>query len=469
MRKNIAILLIILIYILFFGLISSLRQYNFQTQTSDMGIFVQNMWNTAHGRIMQNTLEELPNHFAIHMSPFLLLIAPFYRICDSPYFLLWIQTVAIAIGALPLYLSAKNILRSSAWALAIASAYLLYPSTQWMNLYDFHSISFLPTLLFAALYFVQTNKLFWASIFLVLASATQEDAILVVAFFALWLFSLKSFKNTVQWEYKKVWTYGIALCSLVYFVIAIKILMPAFGGGLLRLDRYSYLGNNFSEITKNLFTNPYIFIRSVFATTKLIYLVWLFAPVAFLPILAPHALLLLIPGLLENMLTNYAFQFQGLYQYDAVVIAGIFIGVVFGIEHILKKWSAHEKKFLRIFIFISLFAFLLRSPVSPISFPTDLFKNNPHWDTLRRMVNTVPPNASVSANTNIVPHLANREHIYLLGREPFPVDIVLIDGADLFGFKTSEEFQAYADSYALSGKYEIRSINERYFIFVRKQ
>ena len=84
------------------------------------------------------------------------------------------------------------------------------------------------------------------------------------------------------------------------------------------------------------------------------------------------------------------------------------------------------------------------------------------------MTNAIPANVSVAANTNLVPHLADRERIYMLGREPVPADVVLIDGGDFFGFRDAETFQAYADSYALSGNYDIQIIDDRYFIFFRK-
>ena len=487
----------IFLYIIIFGVFTSLRQYNFQTQTGDMGIFVQNMWNTAHGRIMQNTLEELPNHFAIHWSPFLLLLAPLYRIFQSPYFLLMIQTIAIALGALPLYALAKYVLRSSSWALVVASAYLLYPSLQWANTYDFHEIAFLPTLLLGALYCFISGRTRWAAFFFILAAATKEDAILVVAFAGIWL-TLRKGDTLAHHAYSRAREllcsptrkrnsigsaevlkdiifspnfYGsvITVAFLFYFLVTIKLIMPTFGGGLLRIDRYAALGSSFGDIAKNLLTHPRLLFATIMTIPKLQYLFWVFAPVAFVPLFAPSTLILLVPGLLENLLTTFQFQFQGLYQYDSTIVAGIFVGVVYGLHNIRAWWPKKEKIVFWIFLVAMAIGYFFRSPLNPWSFPTELFKINPHWEALRTITQDTPPTASVAANTNLVPHLAEREHIYMLGREPAPVDIVLIDGADLFGFKSPEEFQSYADHYAFSNNYEIRSIQNRYFIFVRKK
>src|SRR3989338_2492310 len=98
----------IVIYIIIFGVVTSLRHYNFQTQAWDLGIFDQVVWNIANGNGMSTTLEFVQNHFAVHMSPILYLLAPGYLVFPSPYFLLILQTIALALGAWPLYLLAKR-------------------------------------------------------------------------------------------------------------------------------------------------------------------------------------------------------------------------------------------------------------------------------------------------------------------------------------------------------------------------
>src|SRR3989338_11707587 len=82
----------IAIYIVIFGVVTSLRHYNFQTQAWDLGIFDQVVWNISRGNGMSTTLEFVQNHFAVHMSPILFLLAPGYLVFPSPYFLLILQT-----------------------------------------------------------------------------------------------------------------------------------------------------------------------------------------------------------------------------------------------------------------------------------------------------------------------------------------------------------------------------------------
>ncbi|QQG46567.1 MAG: DUF2079 domain-containing protein [Candidatus Niyogibacteria bacterium] len=465
-----AVLAAIFVYIAVVGSVSVARHYDFQTQAWDMGIFFQTFWNTAQGRIMQNSIEEVSNHLGVHMSPIIFVLLPGFLVFPSAYYLLIIQTLALALGALPLYLFAKKVLERRGSALIIAFGYLLYPALHWVNFFDFHPIAFLIPALLAAFYFFNEKKWLWFWVFMVLASVTQEDAILAVAFSGLFL-------AVLHWRQRDERKNGlwVAAAALGYFIISVKLIMPVFGGGLLRLDRYAALGGSFSEIARNLFTHPPLFFKTAFTAPKLTYLFWIFFPVLFLPFIRPLSLLLLVPGLLENLLTNFSSQFSGFYQYDSMLIAGIFISSVYGLKSLLKIWPEKIIWVKWLFAAVILAGFLFRSPVSPFYFPTEIFKSNERRQTLRQIVKNIPGEISVSAHANILPHLAKRERVYMLGSEPFWVDgkpfrpdAVIIDGGDLFGFYNPEALQSYADSYALSGEYNIQVIRERYIIFGRK-
>ena len=95
------------------------------------------------------------NRFAAHVEPILFLIAPLYRfVTDDPRLLLWLQAIVIALGGLPLYGLARRRLDSPWAALALVAAYSLLPAVELVTLYDFHAVGLAPTLLLAALYFL---------------------------------------------------------------------------------------------------------------------------------------------------------------------------------------------------------------------------------------------------------------------------------------------------------------------------
>ena len=458
----------ILFYIVVFGVVTSLRHYNFQTQTWDLAAFVQSIWSAAHGGGLVNTLEQVPNHLGLHFSPFLFLLAPFYRIFESPYLLLVIQTIGLALGALPLYFLAKRHLPSF-WPLFISGAYLLYPGLHWANIYDFHEITFFIPLLLAALYFFELEKWLWGGIFLTLAASVKEDAILAVIFVGLYLLAKRSEISRRRFNANQKAGIFIAVIALVYFIAVVQVFMPALGGGVLRFDRYTNLGETPAEIIKNIAADPLLLPATIFTGEKIRYLFWLFLPLTFLPFLSWRPLILLIPGLAENLLTDYQFQFSGLYHYDSILIPGIFLAVIYGVKFFLTRWPEKEKFLKYAFLTTMAIGFLFRSPINPVYFPAHYFQSTPQETAYRNMVKIVPPDVSVAAQTNMVPHLANREKIYLAGLEPEIADIVLLDAKDLFGFKEESVFKEYLDGYMLSDQYRFQMFDDRYIILLNKK
>ena len=479
----------ILIYVAVFGLITALRHYNFQTQTWDLAAFVQSFWNAAHGRGLVNSLEQVPNHLGLHFSPFLFLLVPGYVIFQSPYFLLFIQTIAIALGAIPLYFLANRILNKRLLSHVIAIAYLLYPGLQWANMYDFHEITFFIPLFLAALYFIEVQKFGWAALFLALSASVKEDAILAVAFAGIYaLLTAKSHPEAQsRMNLKRSFTefilsqsngfrmtnksFGILIivASVIYFVLAVKVFMPALGGGVLRLDRYANLGETPTAVVENIVKNPVILVDTILTKEKATYLFWLFLPVLFLPFFSWRSLILLLPGLPENLLTNYQFQFSGLYHYDSILIPGIFVGAIYGLKNILEKHSMTEKYLKWGFIGVIVGVFLSRSPLGITSFPVQYFQKNQQWEDYRQLIRFVPPEISVAANTNLVPHLAHREIIYQAGLEKDFVEMSILDAADLFPFTIKEEMQGYIDYYLATGNYTTNVLKGRYVIILNNK
>jgi len=455
---------IVALYIIIFGVFTALRHYNFQTQTWDMAIFTQTMWNTINGHVMLNTIEEMPNHLGLHWSPILFLLIPLYWLFTSPYTLLIIQSVALGLGAVPLYFLARHILQSEKWGLVIAGSYLLYPSLHWMNTFDFHAIPLLVPLLITAFYFIETARWKWVSLFLILSALVREDAILVLVFVGIYLLVRRASAST----HRKGGAV-IAVASIGYLILTLAVLMPAFSDGeLLRFDRYQNLGDTPAEAVITVLTKPGVVAKTIFTADKLNYLLWLLLPVAFLPLASGAALLLLVPGLLENLLTNFASQFSGSYQYDATLIAGLYVCVIYGLKNITARFPV-AKIMLWVVVGAAVFGFIARSPISPFNFPFQLLQENKVWDDYRRIIDPIPPGASVAAHTNLVPHLSHRKHIYMLGTEPFLMDVVVVDTADHFGFPSKAALDEYINLYLSTGTHRGIFFADRYMLLLHNR
>ena len=85
------------------------------------------------------------------------------------------------------------------------------------------------------------------------------------------------------------------------------------------------------------------------------------------------------------------------------------------------------------------------------------------------MLRLVPPQVSVAAHTNFIPHLTDRREVYFAGFEQKRVDIVLLDAGDPFGFGSEEALANYVEDYQHSGEYNSYIFSNRYVVLLNKK
>jgi len=176
-------------YFIVFSLFSIARHYTFQTSAFDLGIFQQALWNSLNGNLFYETPDLYNNptgsFLGVHFSAIMFLLVPIYAIHSGPETLLVLQSLVIALAALPLYKLASHILRTKFRGLSIAAIYLLYFPIHLLNSYDFHLEAFLPLFIFSFSYFLVVKKPIKAVFFALLAMLTMEVAPIIVGFVAL--------------------------------------------------------------------------------------------------------------------------------------------------------------------------------------------------------------------------------------------------------------------------------------------
>src|SRR3989344_4584437 len=180
----------IALYIAYFTLASFLRYDNFYTGRYDLGNMVQTVWNTSQGRILAVSDDfGITSRLAYHADFFLAFLAPFYIIWPNPKMLLLLQAVILALGGLFVYKLSLNILHRKTVSLIFAFSYLINPSLQRSNLYDFHAIVFATTFLLGAFYFMKLRRYKWFLFFAFLAGSTKEEVWAIVGLFGLFIVS----------------------------------------------------------------------------------------------------------------------------------------------------------------------------------------------------------------------------------------------------------------------------------------
>ena len=319
-----------------------MKYYSFQTYAYDLGIYNQALHTPLYnGQLFYNTADLLANPtgnlFGIHFSPILLVIFPFYLLYTAPPTLLVIQTFALALGALPLYLLALKKLKSEKWALVLAILYLLNPALQGVNWYDFHPEAFLPMLLLFSIYFFETKKtkLYLASVILTLFCI--EFAALLLVFLAVYfILSLKPWKRDQLDVSKLKFAAVTILLSFVWLIVSIQI-MHAINPLVRPMSGETFWGEigakNILDIPAQAVTNPERVIQALTfdGNLKLVYLLVLLGSVAFLPLFEPLIVICLAPWLITCFISNYLPFYQFGDQYPAYILSFLFYGAVLGL------------------------------------------------------------------------------------------------------------------------------------------
>lgn len=485
------------------------RQNAYLTNAEDTGIMDQAIWNTIHGHILHQTICNTIGdtncynqagimRFAIHFEPVLFPISLLYLLWSTPRTLFVVQTVIVSLGAYPAFWLARLRLRSEWAAVAIALLYLLYPAQQQAVVYDFHAVTFTAALLLFTLYFLYTRRTVWMFIFALLAMACKEEIPLVIIMFGLW-------SGIFQRRWKS--GLGLVVLGLSWFIVVTAVIMPHFSptGRPLLESRFADLGKGPLQIASNVLLHPIFIVKHyVLESQHLAYLKILLAPAAYLPLLAPWVLVLALPSLAVNLLSANPQMYSGLFQYNAEIVPVLIFATIEAIvlmlwiahwliarirsrypqeqqsditeQHVARQrwspWSLVTPALLAGLLLLVLF----KSVQADYFFYGNLpFSQNFTWPTTsahtalaQRFIAMIPQDASVSAQTKLVPHLSQRETIYMFPYGDDRADYILLDTAgDMYPFFRTIDYIKTAKSVILGGHYGIVAAQDGYILLKR--
>jgi len=410
-----------LIYTLVFSYVTILKYYAFETYGWDLGIYMQILWNTVHGKPFYYTYElsAVPsgNFLALHFSPLILLIAFFYALFPKAETLLVLQSTALGFGAIPLYMLAKKVLNQRIIALTLATVYLLYPPLHGINWFDFHDEAFLVPFLLLVYYAIESRKIRLLYISVALALSTIEYAPIIVASVLL-IKLLKMFKI----KEIRVHLTILTILSMIYFVIAINFatilgLSGAEVTSTYRIHVWSNWGTSLPEIALNISTHPLqALIYMGTPTLKILYIPTILAPVAFLSIFDILEFLPILAWVIPALLSTsppFGTYLSIHSQYPSFIVAQVFASTVYGIRYLFNN-SISVRTAMRMAKSLLILGLVFSLFLSPLglthisAFP----KITEHDVLLEKVIDLIPPNASVLTQNNILPHVSNREFVY---------------------------------------------------------
>jgi uncharacterized membrane protein len=435
---------LVLLYAVVFGSLALVRHWAFHSTALDLGVFDQVLWNTVHGRFVESTLSlgrcDPHPFFLDHFSPALLLIAPFYAVVPRPETLLVFQTVALAAGAWPIYLLARRYLERSNERLVWVAAYVLSAPLAWTTFYDFHEITLAVLPLGLAIYFMATRRTVPLLLSLGVSFLVKEELPLVAIGFGLALLA------------QRRWRLGIvvALASAVWFLVTLKVIIPAFAGGApyQYLGRYASLGRDEFEIARTLVVDPLRVLRVLVSGewgSKIAFVLTLFAPGLGLAVRSRSALIPSIIPLGYLLLSDYGGQHTHHNQYGAPLIPLALGASILGFATLPDR--PQLRRSLTGAILLSTLAFSLVHGAIPFTpgfydaflrgnpdrapYAGSVFVREPRYEPFLRAVGAIPADAAVASRDFFTTQIPERRFNYHLnGLDPCGAEYVILDYAD---------------------------------------
>lgn len=422
------------VFFLIFCLRSLTKHFHFESMSWDLGIYDQQAWlysrfafpfkNTVRGMFL------LSDHFSLSF----LLLVPFYWIYSHAETLLVLQSLMVALAAYPLWVIAKYYIKSTLFSFVISVLYLTSVGVQSAIDFDFHLATIAVFFISFFIYYFWKRKLIPCLIFGALACLTKEDMPFYIACISIFFFlfvpvELKGKKIIKKIFYifpsgfkkERILAAIIFILSLLYVIIILKFVMPHLPAGAKDNSYFSFtnLGKDYGEVAKTMITQPG-FVWHQFAdnpakvNTAKIY----FSGFAYLPLLAPHVLLVSLPFLMTKFLSDRVPQWYTSGQYGVVGMLELAFLTVIVFCYIKYLFPKRSKILISIISIALLLVGLSGNTKKEYTWLYTIFKSQSwslgrEYNNIRNLIAYLPKNASVASQNQIIPHISNRREVYL--------------------------------------------------------
>ncbi|MDZ7261136.1 MAG: DUF2079 domain-containing protein [candidate division KSB1 bacterium] len=405
--------------------LAAIHRYRvFRACAFDMAIDIQTIWNLTQGRLLEESINlgfPTPRFWVAHWEFIFIPIALLFKLLPSPGFVLIIQSVVLALGAIPVYWLAKDKLKNHFAGVGLAFSYLLYPAMQNANLADVHGITFVTPMLLYTFYFLQKRRVKLFGLFAFLSLLCREDAALILFMFGLYAI--------VILKEKKLGTI-VSILSIFWFLIFLKRAAIRSALGLPPIPVFEGVPSHWDHL-KAVLDNPLYLIDHLAKKYNITYFINLFAPLGLLSLFSPVTLILVAPTLSINLLSDWFFAHDIQHQYTSTITPIVFISAIYGFQNISafieKKFSVPRQKVIYFIsiavILLSFFFCVSKSNILKVYH----WKVTEHHQIIDKVISLIPPEASLCADAYLAPHTAMRRELYVFPQHKDKVEFVLYD------------------------------------------
>ena len=382
------------------------------------------------------------------------MIAPLYALAPRAETALWIQSTFIALAALPLFFLARR--RLGAWsACLVALGYLLYPLVHGPNLYDFHFITMTPFFIWTSVVLLEARRDWLAAATIACSLLIREDAAAGVAMIGAYLIMTRQRARV-----------GLLLGAIgcTYVLLMKLVIMP---GGLGHAGSFVQIyrgllpkgADGFGAVVGTVLANPAFAFKTLLTSDKLVYVLQIATPLAFLPWLRPIGWVCSLPGVLFCLLVTHALPLIEIsFQYTPHWTTYLFLALIVNVEWlehgaqneapnalptgvsagampptgelgVARKHAALATFALCMLLGSHQFGAILQQNTARAGYGAFVFgttkAQEADYAALRALVAQVPKDARIVASETIVPHVSNRRYAYTLRIGVFDADYLL--------------------------------------------
>lgn len=422
-QQNITLAAVFAVAGVLYALISLVNHYLFKTYALDLGLYTHAMYDYTHFRVDDCSMfKAVPQSIlSDHFDLYLVILSPLIHVFGS-YTLLIVQIIAALLGGWGIY-KLIGLYTDDGWmpVFAVATFFFSFGIIQTMA-FDYHSNVLTAMVLPWLLFYLKKRKFGLTTLFVVLFVIGKENM-------SLWLFFIVI---ALMWDYRKdkqaLWhLVAYSVFSIAYFLIVNMIVMPKLGGSGGGFSRYAHLGDNYVEIAGRLIKHPLETLQMLFSNTsgfseydgiKEEFYYCSLATGLLFTMLKPNYLLMLVPLIAQKMLASdsmfWGISFQYSIEFMPVLVVSSFLVLVK-----LKngKWRMALSLVLLLSTVLTTF-YTIGVPKSAILVDQLCVYQGRHYEQeefdvhyARELLKMIPDDASVSAASNFVPHLALRENI----------------------------------------------------------
>lgn len=435
-KKHLGILLVLIFFFIVFTYHTLYRHWTYNSHAFDLGIYTQAIYLYSQGLAPLSTLKHM-NILGDHFGPILFLISPIYRLFPFPETLLITQALFVSISGIFIYLIALDKLQDKFKSLLITGVYLSFSGILTAVNFDFHlaTISVLPLSIMLYSWYFKRWRLYWLSIFLALLF--KEDIPLFIV--GLGLFSILK-------KERKIGLTTVIIGFLSYYIIKYQIMSRLAQGA-----ENAYINSvSFSSIS-SIFDSP----------TKVHTIITLYGQFLFLPFLSALSWLTVFPYLFIRFASNQTHYWGLNFHYNANLAPFLAVSAIFA----LSKIKIPRFQIIAYLILALLMENLFFNKLISQTLKFNIQDTQP-FNYINSALKIVPVKAAISVQSPLVPHLSNRNKIYLYPEVLDAKYIILDEKLSQYPMK-DKEFKERITSLKNSKEWTVEQQVDSLYIFKR--